>query len=451
MSASLPTDSEFRHHGDMVTSPFLEELRLTRFKSFRDAALPLRDLTLLIGRNGSGKSNALDALHVLSRLADGEDLREAIDGNRREGQEVRGGVRGCAPYGEASFALGCTVAVGADRVDLDIEVQVEPDVQIKWEKLHFRPAKGKDRPYLVTDEPQPGLVDILGRYFNGKRGPDPAVPFRSDRLLTAQIPTKVPATTIATRQVHEMAVTVIETLRAVFILDPVPSLMRQYVPARDTVLRRQADNLSAVIGGLEGDHVRWARLAELVEALPEQHVTGVGVETSQLGDVILTLREQFGGEDVPISGRVMSDGMLRFLAFAAALLEAPEVSDKHSTGANTQLVIEEIENGLHPSQAVRIVQLIKEESARRRIRTLATTHSPAMLTALDAADHDGVILCRRNPETAVSELVSLVDLPGYAEALAAGTLGDAVALQRIDAVPDTSARLAALDALLASL
>ncbi|MDW5593857.1 ATP-binding protein [Conexibacter stalactiti] len=439
----------------MDVSPYLEQLRLTRFKSFRDAVLPLRDLTLLIGRNGSGKSNTLDALHVLSRLAEGEDLREAIDGNRRDGEGMRGGVRGCAPYGETSFALGCTVVRGEDRFDLDVEVQVEPDVQIVAETLRLRPARGKPRDYLTTDAPQPGLVDIAGRYFNGRSGVNPAVTFRSDRLLTAQVPTKVPTRTIATRAVHDAALAVVETLRAVFILDPVPSLMRHYVPARDTVLRRQADNLSAVIAGLQADPVRWARLAELVEALPEQQVVGVGVESSQLGDVILTLRERFGDAEVSVSSRVMSDGMLRFLAFAAALLEAPELSDEQDGGTgggvNTQLVIEEIENGLHPSQAARIVQLIKEESARRRIRTLATTHSPAMLTALGAADHDGVVVCRRNPETAGSELIGLVELPGYAEALAAGSLGDAVTQQRLGAVPDSAGRLAALDDLLASL
>ncbi|WP_220447183.1 ATP-binding protein [Nonomuraea deserti] len=37
----------------------LTELRLTRFKAFRDAALPLGSMTILIGRNSSGKSNAL--------------------------------------------------------------------------------------------------------------------------------------------------------------------------------------------------------------------------------------------------------------------------------------------------------------------------------------------------------------------------------------------------------
>jgi energy-coupling factor transporter ATP-binding protein EcfA2 len=426
----------------------LEELRLTSFKSFHDATLPLHDLTLLIGRNGGGKSNVLDALHVLSRLAEGEDLREAIDGSRREGQGVRGGVRGCAPYGESSFALGCTVADGEDRIDLDLVVQVEPDVQIVAERLVLRPARGRARPLLESETPQPGLVDLPARYHDGRRGPAPTVVFRSDRLLTAQVPTKVPGTTKSARAVHEAALTVLAALRAVFILDPVPALMRQYVPARDSVLRRQADNLSAVVFELERDPRRSEELAELVRALPEQQVTEVGVESSQLGDVILTLRERFGGRSVPVSARVMSDGMLRFLAFAAALLEAPEL-DEESSAAETQLVIEEVENGLHPSQAARLVQLVKQESARRRVRTLATTHSPALLTALEAADHEGVVLCRRNPDTAVSELVPLVDLPGYAEALAAGPLGDAVAQQRLDRAGGD--RLAALDDLLANL
>ncbi|WP_369689320.1 AAA family ATPase [Streptomyces acidiscabies] len=46
-------------------------MRLTSFKSFTGQRLPLQDLTVLIGRNGSGKSNALDALMVLARLASG--------------------------------------------------------------------------------------------------------------------------------------------------------------------------------------------------------------------------------------------------------------------------------------------------------------------------------------------------------------------------------------------
>ena len=60
----------------------LAQLRLTEFKTFRDAVLPLGDMTVLIGRNSSGKSNALDGLEVLSRLAEGGDIVDSLDSRR---------------------------------------------------------------------------------------------------------------------------------------------------------------------------------------------------------------------------------------------------------------------------------------------------------------------------------------------------------------------------------
>ncbi|MDP1806256.1 MAG: AAA family ATPase, partial [Acidimicrobiales bacterium] len=112
----------------------VEEIRLTSFKSFTDAVLPLEELTLVVGRNGSGKSNALDGLWALTRLASGEDVRDALDG-QRGGPAVRGGAAGCAPFGESAFSLGCTVRTGEQRVRLDVTVQVEPGVQIVAETL----------------------------------------------------------------------------------------------------------------------------------------------------------------------------------------------------------------------------------------------------------------------------------------------------------------------------
>jgi predicted ATPase len=81
----------------------LKEVHLTAFKSFRNATLPILPLTVLTGRNNSGKSNALDGIEVLSRLAGGEDLGDALDGRRREGGPARGGSRGCVPHGLKSF------------------------------------------------------------------------------------------------------------------------------------------------------------------------------------------------------------------------------------------------------------------------------------------------------------------------------------------------------------
>ncbi len=433
----------------MVESPYLEELRLTSFKSFRDAVLPLCDLTLLIGRNGSGKSNAVDGLVVLSKLAQGDDIRDAIEGSRAEGGEGRGGVRGCTPFGEQSFSLGCRVRSGEECFELDVTICVEPDVQIASERLWCREGNS-ERSLLQTDSPEPERLDIVGRYDNGKQGKNPALPFRSTRLLAAQVANRVPSGSAATRRVHRAAERVCEALEAVFVLDPVPSLMRQYVPSRDIVLRRRADNLSAAIGALLRDKETESRLRELVRALPEQAVDRITVESSSLGDVIIALDERRGKSNVPVSARVMSDGMLRFLAFATALLEAPLLDQEGGDRevGHTMLVIEEIENGLHPSQASRAIDLIKTEARRRRVRTLATTHSPAMLSALEADDHEGVVVCDRDKESGFSRLRRLVDLPAYPRAMASGSLGEAVTRRRLEDGPDGDA-LAELDALLA--
>jgi AAA domain, putative AbiEii toxin, Type IV TA system len=71
-------------YAESVVAPFVREVRLTAFKSYRDAVLPLDAVTVLTGRNSSGKSNALDGIEVLGRLASGEDLADALDGRRRE-------------------------------------------------------------------------------------------------------------------------------------------------------------------------------------------------------------------------------------------------------------------------------------------------------------------------------------------------------------------------------
>jgi len=56
------------------------ELRLTAVKCFQDVVVPLEPLTVLIGRNGSVKSNALDPL---SRLARADEVRRARGQSRR--------------------------------------------------------------------------------------------------------------------------------------------------------------------------------------------------------------------------------------------------------------------------------------------------------------------------------------------------------------------------------
>lgn len=116
------------------------------------------------------------------------------------------------------------------------------------------------------------------------------------------------------------------SLASVFILDPVPHQMRDYVPEKDFHLRRSADNLSAVLANLLGDGASHQTLRDMTRSLSEAQVDDVTNVSSELGDVMVTVNERLGGEIRAMPARLMSDGTLRFLAIAAALLDtSPEV------------------------------------------------------------------------------------------------------------------------------
>jgi AAA15 family ATPase/GTPase len=52
----------------------LTEFTLANFKSYSTSSLPLGSLTVLIGANAAGKSNAIEGLRFLSWLAQGQKL-----------------------------------------------------------------------------------------------------------------------------------------------------------------------------------------------------------------------------------------------------------------------------------------------------------------------------------------------------------------------------------------
>lgn len=402
----------------------LSQLRLPSFKSVRDGVVPIGPVTLIAGRNGSGKSNILDALAVLSALGSGADLRDALDGGRA-GPVVRGGSEGCAPLGSDSFEIGCTATIEGVDVHLDLVIQVTPDLQILsehlWSVRTQGNRKGEPLDYLKSDPPSPHSGDIVARWDNGKRGTNPPVSMRANQLLTAQVATRVPATTIAGRLVHDVAEGMLRAISGIFLLDPIPHQMREYVPEKDSRLRRTADNLSAVLRRLAEEGDVGQELLEMTANLSEAQISSLSTVSSELGDVMVTIEELIGGVTQPVPARLMSDGTLRFLAIAAAMLDAPDGASREGEGGRV-LVIEELENGLHPSQAARLLRRLKSSALERRVRTVATTHSPAILDALEGADHESVVVTSRDQD-GWSRITRLVDFPDYLEILGKDSLG----------------------------
>ncbi|NKY39002.1 AAA family ATPase [Cellulomonas septica] len=430
-----------------MATPRLTELRLTSFKSFRRATMPLGDVTILTGRNSSGKSNALDALEVLSRLATGEDINDALDGRRREGGPVRGGSLGCAPHGTRSFDLGCTVALGEDRWKYDVTIAVAPELRITRERLlgpgpAVESGRVENRWLISTPTSSTTAPGLQAEIHNGRRGVNPVMSFRDNRLIAAQVPLRIARGTDAEEAVAFGAETVLSTLIGSFHLDPIPHLMRNYVPSRDTELRRTGENVSAALARVRNeDPETFHRIISLVQKVADERILDITIEASPLGDVTLALTEKFGKSIAQTPAREMSDGLLRFIAIATALLTSSKGLDIDS-GVSTRdlrrgvlVVIEELENGLHPSQAARVLDLVLEATRGTRAhpsstQVVLTTHSPALLNEVTGRANRSVLVCYRD-NSGHSQFSRMTDLPEYAEALAAGEIGDAVSDGRL--------------------
>ena len=344
--------------------------------------------------------------------------------------------------------MGCTVAVGLDQFHYDVAIEVQPELRVMEERLwgpahHLETRRVLDNVLFETKagSSAPGIEVMV---HNGKRGVNPSSWVRDNRLVLTQIPAVLAGRNAAERSVLVGVEAVTLALRGVFHLDPVPSLMRDFVPSRDVELRRDGGNLSPALRRLRSaDPAAFDRLGLLVRDVADERVLGVDFVSSDLGDVMVILDEQEASRTEKTSAREMSDGLLRFLAVATALLSAQQGLDvdtrpdshrdagrDESTRGGVLIVIEELENGLHPSQARRVLDLVRER-ATAGTSVLFTTHSPALLDAAEGPLTDSIVVCHRDRENGRSLLTPLSELPGYAQALAEGTLGRAVTAGRL--------------------
>ncbi|MGE0789179.1 MAG: AAA family ATPase [Sandaracinaceae bacterium] len=409
-------------------SAHLEAVRIGAFKSYREEELPLRPVTLLVGPNASGKSNALDALSLLSLLAEGRDVKD-LERDDLEVAGLRGGVTGAAPFGESPLRVGCTVGGDGFQATLDIEIDTDDQPEIVSETLvvHEGGNAAKTLIQSVRQARGSGISDV--RVYSG-RNPK-TYHLLSSRLASSQALGKVAGDTVARKLVLDTCEQVLQVLQGVFVLDPVPGAMREYVRIGSTP-DRSGSKLSAIIRSLQDDPHAWSRLTELVRSLVGSNVEVTFAEAKlpdeRIVDVMVALRETLGDREFTTDARLMSDGTLRYLSIVASLLHL------RASQTGRTLVVEEIENGLFPSQASGVLNLLREEASDQGVRLLATTHSPALLDALRPADHAGVVICERRVD-GLSHLSPLTAHPRYVEIAGSGAIGQAVTRGELGRTP----------------
>ncbi|MCU7824763.1 AAA family ATPase [Kitasatospora sp. DSM 101779] len=394
--------------------PAVEELRLTSFKSYRRTTLPLSALTVLHGPSGVGKSNALDALAVLSRLAIGEEIGPSLDGVGGTvgplAGPVRGGLMGCVPHGRNAIILGCTVRSCAGPIRLELVVRTDGRVRVAREWLTLA---GETLVETGEQDIAQGRVNVT--WHNDTRQGDIRAPFPSDSLITAQIPLRVAGSSPGERKVLAATEQLLTALREVFPLHPVPAAMRSWTrPEPQARLVGTASNISAVLARLENEcSRRYGRLLKAVQAAAPHPL--LGLEVARRGeDAQQRLMAVF---DEGVLGRTgadqASDGMLRLLAFAAVLLTGAGVLDVDAAAevpsAHRQLTVlaEDLGAGLGTEQVASLLRVAREVCDKGDVRLLAALQEPAATAEVEGLD---LVECRRDPATGHSVLV-LPDRP----------------------------------------
>lgn len=356
--------------------PMLSAITIRNFKSYKDATLPLAPLTLLIGANASGKSNAVEAL----RLLQWGISHQAVDVWRNTIEGIRGKKERF--FYTSNNAITMSVVQGDSTYECSF-----PQLQ-------------SPRPLVA---PLPGKV-ILNQMRNA--------------YTHAQKQAESPASSPAEADGSEL----VAVLRFQF-LDTIPARTRDYADMQEDQLREDAANLSAVLYRLCKDEQHKKCLLEFVKSLPEQDIVDIDFIETPRDEVMVRLVESFGGRERFMDADSLSDGTLRVLALAAFLLAAP---------AGALLVVEELDSGIHPSRVKDLVRQMLSLARQRQVQILLTSHNPALLDALPYDALPDVVCCYRDSTEGDSRLVRLGDLPKYPAIMAQGTLGELVTRQVLD-------------------
>ncbi len=394
----------------------LRDLRVGGFKSYEaEQTLPLAPLTVLIGANASGKSNLIEALQLLSWLARGHRLGDLGHAMRERELVVRGGVLDfLAPNGE-DVRLGCRL----DDQVLDLRVRIDAHgARIVAERLDEPEDRETTLPlYEVKQAALEHGSELVVAYNNFSKGrTKPQIGCIDSQAVFTQLltPARFDAKHgLSQQRIPEACRRLADTLGDMVFLDPQPGAMRAYSYLDELELYPNGSNVSAVLHRLCAEG-RQAEVLEFVRALPEQNIDAIEFHEGPRNDVMVRLVETFGGRQRANDAATLSDGTMRVLAVAAAVL---------SVAPGSLVVIEEIDNGVHPSRAAQLMSSLHATAKRRGVQLLVTTHNPALLDAIPAAALADTVACYRDPAHGASVLQRLGDLEDYAAVAARGPLG----------------------------
>ena len=385
----------------------LKRVHIKGYKSLSDVEVRLSPLTLLFGPNAAGKSNFLDAIQLLSKLATSRTLKEAFDppyrGKPLESFTMeKDGLKGMVQQERLVFSIEADLDL-SDAVVEAVNRQIREMRRPSSAETDSRPAPVRERNlrYRVEVEmrPRSGIMCITDEYLaalnaagkpTGKRRPfierhgeqirlrleGQAHPTYYERYLDHTIlsmphyPPHYPHLVAARRELEHWLFFYFEPRERMRAANPVKEVRHMGLMGED---------LAAFLNTLQVLKPKQFEAVEKALHTLMPNVEGIEVDVSDLGEVELRLMES----GVGIPARVLSEGTLRMLGLLA-LTGADEVP--------SLVGIEEPENGVHPRRIQLIAELLKTRTILGPTQYIATTHSPILP---DLLSDDSLFAVRR--------------------------------------------------------
>lgn len=332
----------------------IEKIKLRNILSFGDKGeeIELQPLNVIIGQNGSGKSNLVDVIKLLHSLPQNKGLANFISKN--------GGI-------SEWIWKGKQISYSAV---IEVDIKGFRGIIINY-ALEF------------WDTPEQRLDIYSEGVTNTKTDKSLIASNPTDESILAQIPMLIVHAT-ASNAYHQTKVAFsnfkifsdLQTNRASQIRKP------QIPDAPNEFLEEDASNLALVLNDLEH---RGDTKDKIVENLKKFNPRIKDYSIRILGGTVqLFIREE--GLEKPISAMRLSDGTLRYLCLLAILChpEPPPL-----------ICIEEPETGLHPDILPTIAELMIEASQRTQL--IVTTHSDILVSAFSEIP-EAVLVCEKDED-----------------------------------------------------
>ena len=322
----------------------LKKLTLKGFKSIESLVdFELRPLNILIGANGSGKSNLVDFFRMLRAMAN-EGLQSFV--------AERGGADGFFYMGpKQTPKISARLDFGEYAYEFDLAATVSSGIMFRRQMAQM----------AGMEYPVPGVSECGLREFQGAL---------HSHLGETRAPDFFEA--ISNRTVYHFNDT--------SLLAP---MRRPHLVHDRAALRDDASNIAPFLLKLREEYKPSYELVrdtvrQIAPFFDEFILEPKGGEF----DDIVHLQWRQKGSDFPFQAYQLSDGMIRFICLATALLQPQPPAT---------IVIDEPELGLHPFAIGLLANLI--QSAAERTQVIVSTQSPTLLDQFN--DPEDIIVVNR--------------------------------------------------------